>query len=71
MHYDTELYFGSSKQPFKLIIDTGSTALWIPDETCNNCKEHNLWKKYSCHESSTCNIKDAQEEKVEIAYGIG
>lgn len=54
LHYDTELYFGKNKQPFKLIIDTGSTDLWIPTVECTNCKENNLWKLYNCDKSSTC-----------------
>ncbi|KAL4474853.1 hypothetical protein ABPG74_001549 [Tetrahymena malaccensis] len=70
LHYDTELYFGKNKQPFKLIIDTGSTALWIPDVDCINCKQNNLWKLYNCDKSSTCHSQN-KDDMINIEYGVG
>jgi len=38
IHYDAELYIGSNKKPFKIIIDTGSTMMWVTDKNCENCR---------------------------------
>ncbi|EGR30891.1 hypothetical protein IMG5_121370 [Ichthyophthirius multifiliis] len=48
------MYFGTHKDAFNLIIDTGSTELWIPDISCSQCKAHKLWKQYDCKKSTQC-----------------
>lgn len=37
IHYDIDLEFGENKQKFRLIIDTGSSDLWIPSINCEEC----------------------------------
>ena len=35
-----KLYIGEDKQPFDMIIDTGSNWLWVDSRICSNCPEN-------------------------------
>lgn len=40
--YTANVYIGSSRQLFKVVIDTGSADLWVPSVDCEleSCKRH-------------------------------
>lgn len=52
--YYGEIGVGESEennQKFKVLFDTGSTDLFIPDETCDtkSCENHKKYKETSTH----------------------
>lgn len=65
--YYSEISIGTPAQNFKVILDTGSSNLWIPSVDCSSlaCFLHN---KYDHSQSSTY-VKDGQPLK--ISYGSG
>lgn len=66
---DTSYYgpisVGTPPQKFQVIYDTGSSNLWIPSQSCKNCKTH---AEYYSSKSSTYK-KDGT--KFNIQYGSG
>ena len=48
--YSINLNFGEPKQNFSLILDSGSSYIWIYDKACNICKSHN---KFAPEKSKT------------------
>ena len=65
--YFTEIQLGTPGQPFKVILDTGSSNLWVPSEDCSSlaCFLHS---KYSHDSSSTYK---ANGSSFSIQYGSG
>lgn len=65
--YFSEIKFGSKKEPFLLIIDTGSSDTWIPSVNCTTqaCKVH---KTYGEKSSTTLKLTD---RPFSIQYGSG
>ncbi|OWM80654.1 hypothetical protein CDL15_Pgr006684 [Punica granatum] len=39
-YYTTRLYIGTPPQEFALIVDTGSTVMYVPCSNCKQCGEH-------------------------------
>ena len=53
--YTVEINIGEPKQKFSLIIDTGSSILWVYDKQCEKCKSKN---KYVPSDSKTFKSND-------------
>ena len=39
--YSIDIYIGEPKQKFSLVIDSGSSILWVYDKKCKSCKSKN------------------------------
>lgn len=65
--YFTEILLGTPGQPFKVILDTGSSNLWVPSQDCSSlaCFLHS---KYDHDASSTYK---ANGSEFAIQYGSG
>ncbi|KAG6855361.1 hypothetical protein H0H87_004355 [Tephrocybe sp. NHM501043] len=65
--YYTEISLGSPAQPFKVMLDTGSSNLWVPSTQCTSigCFLHN---KYDASLSSSYKVNGSS---FSIKYGSG
>ncbi|CCH40505.1 Saccharopepsin [Wickerhamomyces ciferrii] len=65
--YYTEIQIGTPGQPFKVILDTGSSNLWVPSTDCSSLACY-LHSKYDHEASSTYK---ANGSDFAIRYGSG
>ena len=63
--YFGEIEVGTPGQKFNVIFDTGSSNLWIPSKTCENCGSHPTYD----HDASSTYQKNGT--KFNIMYGSG
>lgn len=66
MEYFGEVDIGSPAQKFTVIYDTGSSNLWVPSKTCDNCK-----KNGTLYDSSKSTSFSKGGQPFALQYGTG
>jgi len=71
--YYGHIRVGTPPHKFKVVFDTGSSVLWVPDAACKSaaCKTHN---KFRLHHSKTGRLIGVNSNRVKLAhiqYGTG
>jgi len=64
--YFGEVDLGTPPQKFKVIYDTGSSNLWVPSKSCDNCK-----KTGDLYDSSKSSTYAKNGESFSLQYGTG
>ena len=65
--YMSNFYIGSNRQEMKLVLDTGSSVMWVQGSECPNPSEC-TGQSFDSSESITFNALTTTEE---ITYGVG
>merc|ERR1711988_404692 len=67
MQYFGEISIGDPKKTFRVVFDTGSYILWVPDVACEGfaCETHS---RYAIHDSDTGEVLNVQKDLVKLSY---
>jgi len=67
MQYFGEINIGTPPKPFRVVFDTGSFILWVPDVACGGfaCETHS---RFAIHESTTGQVLNVQKDVVKLSY---
>jgi len=63
--YSAQLSIGTPPQQFEVVLDTGSSDLWLAGSQCSSCQDMPLW-----NEDSSSTFKSLQRP-ISIKYGSG
>ena len=63
--YSIDIYIGEPKQKFSLVIDSGSSILWVYDNKCKSCKSKNKFT------SSNSKAFMSNKETINLNYVTG
>lgn len=66
--YSTPVYFGSHRQQLDLIVDSGSSVMWVQSEECHRLSECTNSHPYASQNSQSFKRSGMQSA---IQYGIG
>jgi saccharopepsin len=66
--YAAEFFVGSSMQPITLMIDTGSSWLWVASDNCTDYRTDSECNEHAFHSSLSRTINITPEDHV-IRYG--
>ncbi|KAL4511932.1 hypothetical protein ABPG72_012777 [Tetrahymena utriculariae] len=66
--YLVDIYVGSQRQEFQVMLDTGSSYTWLSHASCSTCQQVGIKKFFDCDKSTTCGN---QNETIQINYGKG
>jgi len=69
IQYSGEVKFGSLRQSFNLVFDTGSAYVWVSSSYCDDCSFYGLYENFNCSQSTTCT--EMKDPPVIISYGTG
>jgi len=67
MQYYGDVRIGTPEQTFRVVFDTGSFILWVPDVACKGfaCETHS---RFAVHSSKTGQVLDVKKDMVKLAY---
>jgi hypothetical protein len=67
MQYYGDVRIGTPEQTFRVVFDTGSFILWVPDVACKGfaCETHS---RFAVHNSKTGQVLNVQKDMVKLAY---
>merc|ERR1712054_131571 len=67
MQYFGTIKLGTPAQSFRVVFDTGSFILWVPDVACKGfaCETHN---KFAVADSKTGQVLDVKKDLAKLAY---
>ncbi|KAF8629234.1 hypothetical protein AX17_005814 [Amanita inopinata Kibby_2008] len=67
--YFASLNIGTPPQTLNLVLDTGSSDLWVADDTCTNCDRTTPF--FQSRQSSTAELLSGPGSRVQLSYGSG
>ena len=69
--YFGEISIGKSKQPFKVIFDTGPSNLWIPAPNCTGCGSHPKFREVDSSSYKHGPFPGLAAQGFDLTYGSG
>jgi len=73
MQYFGNVQIGTPEKSFKVVFDTGSFVLWVPDSLCKgtSCQEHSRFEVHDSSSGELLGVKNGMVGLSYIKYGTG